>query len=84
MNHPEFQKELSRLHDRCDGCGAQAFVRVGSDYWDPAMGVVVRDLDFCAHHFKKHESSLYGQGFVVLIDDRDKINERPSVSANAE
>ena len=35
--------------DRCDSCGAQAYVRV-----------VLNDSEllFCAHHAKKHESKL--------------------------
>jgi len=35
--------------DRCDSCGAQAYIRVG-------LGG--SELLFCAHHAKKHEAKL--------------------------
>lgn len=35
--------------DRCDSCGAQAYVRVN---------VHGSELHFCAHHAKKHEGKL--------------------------
>ncbi|NBU32690.1 MAG: hypothetical protein EBS36_05935 [Actinobacteria bacterium] len=38
------------VSDRCDRCGAQAFVRV----------YLAQDnaLQFCAHHFREHEDKL--------------------------
>ncbi|MEI6109968.1 MAG: hypothetical protein WCQ11_07840 [Actinomycetes bacterium] len=38
------------VSDRCDRCGAQAFVRV---YLDGGSA-----LQFCSHHFKEHEVRL--------------------------
>jgi hypothetical protein len=62
------------LQERCDSCGAQAFVAVtfptGSE------------LLFCGHHYRKHEAALASQG-VSVHDERDRINDKPSVSANA-
>jgi hypothetical protein len=63
------------LQDRCDSCGAQAFVAVTM-----ATG---SDLLFCGHHYRKHETALAAQG-VVVHDERDRINAKPSVSANAD
>ncbi len=37
-------------NDRCDACGAQAYVRV-----ELAAG---GELNFCAHHARKHGSAL--------------------------
>lgn len=36
--------------DRCDRCGAQAYVKV--------LLVSGRDLLFCAHHFTQHSAAL--------------------------
>lgn len=63
------------LNDRCDRCGAQAFVVAHHEIYAPLM--------FCGHHFNKHEAGLVGSGFQVQ-DERDKINKSPSISANAE
>lgn len=41
-------RPLSAL-DRCDSCGAQAYVRAG---------LSGSELLFCAHHAKKHEEKL--------------------------
>jgi hypothetical protein len=62
--------------DRCDSCGAQAFVQV----------TLPNDLEllFCGHHFTEHEASLLTQGAVVTADERHTINTRPSTSANAD
>jgi hypothetical protein len=45
--------ELTSL-DRCDSCGAQAYVRATM----PAGGVLL----FCAHHASKHREKLTGLG----------------------
>ncbi|HET8970798.1 MAG TPA: hypothetical protein VFN19_07055 [Candidatus Nanopelagicales bacterium] len=48
---PTLAPELAMLAtDRCDRCGAQAYVRVTL-----AAG---GDLLFCAHHFREHEERL--------------------------
>ncbi len=63
------------MADRCDSCGAQAFLR-----WYKG----VSDLLTCAHHGNKHEAQFIVQGFNVYEDARDKLNSKPSPSANAE
>lgn len=51
-------KDLS-LADRCDQCGAQAWVRAYKD-----------DLEllFCGHHGNEHFPALFSQGFIVQDD----------------
>ena len=48
------------VSDRCDRCGAQAFVRV---YLDGGSA-----LQFCGHHFKEHEVRLRS----VSVDVQDE------------
>ena len=57
--------------DRCDRCGAQAFVKVEMS----AGG----DLLFCGHHYARHELALLAYAARV-IDEREFINARPSPS----
>lgn len=47
--------------DRCDRCGAQAYVRVG---------LPVGELLFCAHHARKHAEALEG----VATDIQDETH----------
>lgn len=57
--------------DRCDRCGAQAYVRAtlpGSD------GL---QLLFCGHHFRAHELALLAAGAEIL-DERHRIDEHLS------
>lgn len=51
------------LSDRCDRCGAQAFVRV----------YLAQDnaLQFCAHHYHEHEGKLRG----IAVDIQDESAE---------
>ena len=49
--------------DRCDRCAAQAYVRVQL----PISGAT---LDFCAHHFRRHEDGLADA--ILILDDRPK------------
>ena len=52
------------LLDRCDACGAQAFLRATL----PGGG----DLLFCGHHGNEHRASLLGAG-AVIHDETDRI-----------
>ena len=54
--------------DRCDGCGAQAYVRFnkGSDV-----------LDFCGHHGTKLDSALEKDGWTIAVDTRELLTRRP-------
>ncbi|GIH97397.1 hypothetical protein ACFFMN_22735 [Planobispora siamensis] len=71
------QGDPLKIADRCDQCGAQAFVRVvfGRN----------RDLLFCGHHYQRHEPVLMARHpYVNVVDERHRINQKPSLSANAE
>lgn len=58
----------TRVGDRCDRCGAEAFV----------LAIVDEvELYFCAHHFVHHEHQLLEVASVVF-DDRAWINRAPS------
>jgi hypothetical protein len=52
--------------DRCDGCGAQAYVRVRL-----ATG---GELLFCGHHWGRHAVALLSQATEV-IDESDRLAE---------
>ena len=52
------------VSDRCDRCGAQAFVRVVLDGGST--------LQFCSHHFKEHEVRLRAVA-VEVVDESDSI-----------
>lgn len=69
--NPEFP-ELT-VADRCDSCGAQAFLR-----WYKGDS----DLLTCSHHGNKYEAGLIVQGFNVYQDARETLNSKPSPSAN--
>lgn len=58
--------ELTR-QDRCDRCGAQAYVRASIPAADGA------DLLFCGHHFRAFELGLVAAGAVVH-DERHRID----------
>ena len=56
--------------DRCDRCGAQAYLRV-----ELAGG---GDLLFCAHHAREHGDKLR-EIAVALQDETDKLVDTPAV-----
>jgi hypothetical protein len=62
------------IADRCDRCGAQAFVRAI---------FVSGDLMFCGHHGRELRP-LLDKDALLVEDGTDLINTRPSPSANAE
>ena len=65
------QPETLTRQDRCDRCGAQAYVRAalpGSD------GLA---LLFCGHHFRAHELALVAAGAEIL-DERHRLDEQVS------
>ena len=61
--------------DRCDRCGAQAYVRV-----ELAGGA---ELLFCAHHARQHEDKLR-QVAITIHDESGRLEETPSVAADSE
>ncbi|MCU1595089.1 MAG: hypothetical protein JWO12_2481 [Frankiales bacterium] len=60
------------LSDRCDCCGAQAFVRAV---------FVSGELTFCGHHGRQFQLPLERDALLVE-DGTDLINPKPSISAN--
>lgn len=60
---PTATHDLNAL-DRCDRCGAQAFVltRQGG-----------LDLMWCVHHFREHGAALAEAGAVVVTDERKRV-----------
>ncbi|WP_374625586.1 hypothetical protein [Aeromicrobium sp. 50.2.37] len=61
--------------DRCDRCGAQAYVRV-----ELAGGA---ELLFCAHHAREHEDKLR-EVAVSIHDETGRLGSEPPVAANPE
>lgn len=59
------------LVDKCDSCGAQAFVRAI---------LLDGDLLFCGHHGKAYEAKL-AEVAIVVEDHTDTINKKPSQSS---
>lgn len=57
--------------DRCDRCGAQAYVRVRQLIDEEAAGF---DLLFCAHHTGEHAPALEGR-FAITDDERDELDD---------
>ncbi len=56
--------------DRCDSCGAQAFVY--------AKGLA-GELYFCGHHYNKNEEQIKRWAFTI-VDQRDRINQKSESS----
>lgn len=57
--------------DRCDRCGAQAFVRAVYE---------ASDLMFCAHHAREYRQRLSATA-IFLEDESEKINVAASPAA---
>jgi len=55
--------------DRCDACGAQAYVQIKG---------VAGDLMFCGHHFKKADGDKLQAFAFEIIDERDRLIENKS------
>ena len=54
--------------DRCDRCGAQAYVAFyNAETSPPSL------LQFCKHHGDEHEPALVDKGFEATIDERQKL-----------
>ena len=61
--------------DRCDRCGAQAYVRV-----ELTSG---GELLFCAHHAREHNDKLQ-QVAAAIHDETGKLSARPPTATNDE
>jgi hypothetical protein len=58
--------------DRCDRCGAQAYVRATL----PSGG----ELLFCAHHARKHEAKLQ-QLAATIYDETTRLGSTQAIAA---
>ena len=67
VSQPESTWVLTGL-DRCDKCGAQAYVRVTG---------VTGSLDFCGHHYTRYQEKLSAFAFET-IDERERLIENKS------
>lgn len=61
--------------DRCDRCGAPAYVRVTLE--------AGRELLFCAHHSRQYDKGLRKVA-VDIQDETDKLHETPPTASNDE
>ena len=59
--------------DRCDRCGAQAYLRV-----ELASGL---ELLFCAHHAREHSDKLR-EVAVAVIDETHKLEDKPTTASD--
>ena len=71
MTDVESLERQIQIADRCDSCGAQAFV---------LAKLANGELYFCGHHFNKFENKIRNTSFEV-IDERNYINEKSASSA---
>lgn len=58
------KEQILKTVDRCDQCGAQAYVLVR---------LISGELMFCGHHFNKHEEKLLKSAYEV-IDEREYLD----------
>jgi len=61
-------------HDRCDRCGAQAYVRAV---------LAGGELLFCAHHARKYADALR-QAAAEIHDETVRLSETPTVAPEGE
>ncbi|MGH8967289.1 MAG: DUF7455 domain-containing protein [Actinomycetes bacterium] len=61
--------------DRCDRCGAQAYLRV-----ELSKG---GELLFCAHHAREHGDKLR-EIAVSVHDETEKLSDTPAIAPDSE
>ena len=61
--------------DRCDRCGAQAYLRVELQSGG--------ELLFCAHHAREHGDRLR-EVAITVHDETHKLSDTPAVAADEE
>lgn len=66
----ETTKRQLKLLDRCDSCGAQAFV------W---VKLLNGELYFCGHHYAKNSAKLNNIAYEI-VDERQYINDKSESS----
>jgi hypothetical protein len=59
--------DILTVHDRCDACGAQAYVLVILEE--------DRALTFCHHHWNKNSARLL-EIAIDIVDETDKLDIR--------
>lgn len=74
MNATIMRAQLSAA-DRCDRCGARAYVRVTL--------VGGGELLFCAHHGRAHESALRRTA-AHIYDESDRLSDTPATAPDGE
>ena len=62
--------------DRCDRCGARAYVLVSLF----VAGKGNHELLFCAHDYRRHERQLRSSGARVLLDQRRELSKQASLT----
>lgn len=78
--HPSVQPKKYTLKaiDRCDSCGAQAYVQVKGS---------TGDLLFCGHHYDKimNNPDAYTKMMAFMlevVDERDRLNENRLIGSH--
>ncbi|HKA68847.1 MAG TPA: hypothetical protein VKG85_06965 [Actinomycetes bacterium] len=61
-------------HDRCDRCGAQAYIRAVF-----AGG----DLYFCAHHWRTYADAVR-ESATEIHDETERLGETPAIASDEE
>ena len=59
----EIENEFFHRNTYCDGCGARAVYRIIFTFGQ---------LDFCRHHFRKHEFKLCCESLKVLTHETEE------------
>ena len=67
-------EDILSPQDRCDSCGAQAFVQVLFEHGE---------LLFCGHHWNIHTEAATESAYKV-IDERYKLDPKHNQSVNRE
>jgi hypothetical protein len=68
VTEPIVQQRTLTAADRCDRCGAQAYVVFyNAETSPPSL------LQFCKHHGDEHEPALLDKNFEATIDERQKL-----------
>lgn len=65
-------------HDRCDRCGAQAFVAVLLRFGNDSP------LTFCGHHAREYEPALAAAKPFAVRDDRYLLEPSPQLASEPE
>ena len=74
MTTTTLERTSLTIADRCDRCGAQAFVRAVFR---------IGELTFCGHHGRAYQPALECAALIVQ-DGTHYINAKPSPSANSD